>query len=46
MVKFTCDKARVFSGGDDNLLKLFDIGTESEILSYNEHEVGVILYLC
>ena len=40
VARFMNDNLRVFSGGDDNVVRLFDIPSETEIQTFREHEVS------
>lgn len=39
VTKFTSDNLHIFSGSDDCSVKLWDIPSESEVVSYSEHQV-------
>ena len=39
VTRFMNDKLRVFSGGDDNVVRLYDIPSETELQTFCEHEV-------
>lgn len=39
--RFTCDDVHIVSGGDDKVVRLYDVPSEKQLVSYHEHLVIV-----